>query len=53
MPILADSIQDLELQGAEHSHYSDPLDREDPQGVGLGQCQQDDATLAVGRGNDE
>lgn len=34
------SIQDLELQGAEDSHYCDLLDRDDVQGVGLGQCQQ-------------
>lgn len=53
MPRLADSIQDLELQGAEDSHYSDPLDREDQQGVGLGQCLQDDFAQTVGRGDDE
>jgi len=40
MPRLADSIQDLELQAAEDSHYCDLLDREDVQGVGLGPCQQ-------------
>lgn len=52
MPRLAESIQDLELHAAESSHYCDPLDRDDVQGVGLGQCQQDE-TPQVGRGDDE